>query len=71
MKNEYRQCNLKNGNTYCTSWLPVKFAVKGKIVKLKQSDGSWWDGWEVTSASETIKTSEELTKRPKFASLQK
>lgn len=70
MKTKYIQCSLKNGNTYTTTWLPVRFAVEGKYVKLKQKDGSWWDGWLVTSASGEPKEFEELNRRTKFASLQ-
>lgn len=31
------------------AWIPQQFAVKGKIIGLKKKDGSWDEGWEVTS----------------------
>ena len=40
----YRQCKLKKGNTETTSWIPEKFAKKGKFLKLKDDNG-----WEVIS----------------------
>ncbi len=47
-KNEtYTQCALlKNGKSEVT-WIPTKFANKGKFVKLRQDDDSWDDGWLV------------------------
>lgn len=42
----YRQCKLKRGNTYQTSWIPEKFAKQNKYVKLK-TNGEWIDGWQV------------------------
>lgn len=29
------------------SWIPDKFAKKGKLLKLKQNDGRWEQGWVV------------------------
>lgn len=43
----YRQCTLKNGTKKTTSWLPEKFAQKGRGVSLKKDDGTWDDGWAV------------------------
>ena len=34
-----RQCKLRKGNVYQTAWIPVKFAVKGKILRLIGDDG--------------------------------
>jgi hypothetical protein len=31
------------------AWIPAKFAKVGKYVKIKQEDGSWDNGWEITS----------------------
>lgn len=36
-----------------TSWIPEKFGVQGKVLKLKDSDGNWDDGWIVKMASQT------------------
>jgi len=54
MANFYRQCNLRNGNSHTTSWLPEEYAVKGKVLKLKKDDESWEDGWIVESAGDKI-----------------
>jgi len=35
------QCKLKKGNTFTTSWIPEKYAKKGKFIRLKE------DEWEV------------------------
>lgn len=43
---EYRQCFLRNGNRFQTTWLPDKFAVLGKVLKLKDL-GVWENGWIV------------------------
>lgn len=42
----YRQCILEKGNVSTTSWIPSKFAIKGKFIKLKDN-GKWVNGWEV------------------------
>jgi hypothetical protein len=41
------QCLLRNGNLERTSFLPTQFAVAGKILKLKDDEGEWKDGWKV------------------------
>lgn len=47
--NYYRHCQLVKGNTYEISWIPEKFAKVGDVLKLKQEDGTWDDGWVVES----------------------
>lgn len=44
----YTQCKLKNSatNVITVSWIPKKFAVKGRFLRLKDN-GTWTDGWEV------------------------
>ena len=51
-----RQCNLEKqlpgGGKKCTvSWIPEKFAVKGKILEL-----SGEDGWEVVGVGDKRRT---------------
>lgn len=29
-------------------WIPTAFAKLGKYLKIKQDDGSWVDGWQVS-----------------------
>lgn len=54
----YQQCELKRfildaegkaiGHVNTVSWLPSKFAVPDKHLKLKNSAGEWEDDWVVT-----------------------
>ena len=51
--NEYKQCKLSlnttSGVRKTTSWLPLKFAKKGRMLRLKNSETNiWTDGWKVT-----------------------
>jgi len=47
-----RQCTLEKraeyGRRVTVSWIPERFAKKGRYVKLKSEDGGWTDGWKVT-----------------------
>ena len=58
----YRQCRLQKGPFYTTSWIPEKYAKKGKYVKLKQEDkkGSkkWDNGWLVLEVYDRQKEEE-------------
>lgn len=51
-KTFYRQCRMvKEGCLFQVSWLPEKFAVVGKVLKLRNDDtGEWDNGWVVTCA---------------------
>lgn len=40
----YKQCKLIKGTTSQTAWIPEKFAVVGKFLKIKSDDG-----WQVMS----------------------
>ena len=46
-----KQCKLQKGNIKTTSWLPEKFAVEGKCLRLKENN-KWSDGWLVISTSD-------------------
>lgn len=48
----YRQCKLVKGNMHQTSWIPEKFAILNKVLKLKEN-GKWVDGWVVEKVSKT------------------
>jgi len=39
-----KQCMLQRYNVRMTSWIPCKYAVKGKFLRLKDVDG-----WEVVA----------------------
>ena len=48
----HRQCglvlNLENDTeVHLVSFLPARFAKRDRIVKLKQENGEWEDGWRV------------------------
>ena len=53
----YTQCTLRrpteNGYSVDTAWIPSEFAKVGKIIKIKQADDSWEDGWKVVSTGTT------------------
>lgn len=52
-KKYYSQCRLEkrdgDAKIETVSYLPSQFAKKGRIVSLKESDGSWSDNWVVIS----------------------
>jgi hypothetical protein len=47
----YRQCRLvkkiRDGEAIQTSYLPAEFAREGRVVKLREADGGWDDGWVI------------------------
>lgn len=51
----YRQCKLQkktaNGTMEQTSYIPEPFCQVGRILKLREDDGTWNDGWKVIFAS--------------------
>lgn len=50
----YKQCKLEkkveNGTKHIVSYIPEQFAVVGKVLKLRDSDKVWENGWVVKSA---------------------
>ena len=50
-----------------TSWIPEKYAAKGKVLTLKNQDGEWETGWEITSTG--IKKKAELVEASERAYL--
>ncbi len=50
----YKQCVLQRGAEIQVSWLPTKFAVKMKKLKLRYSNGEWEDGWIVIRVCGTL-----------------
>lgn len=59
----YRQCRLQkkipNGVREQVSFIPEPFCREGKILKLRDEDGNWENGWKVIFASENSHTEEE------------
>lgn len=47
----YRQCRLvkkiRGGEAIQTSYLPAEFARVGRVVKVREPDGAWDDGWVI------------------------
>lgn len=48
-----KQCTLRRGNVHTVSWIPSKYAIEGKYIKLKDVDG-----WLVEHASKQAFSSE-------------
>ena len=47
----YRQCRLvkrvSGGEKLLMSYIPADFARVGRVVKLRDADGGWDDGWVI------------------------
>lgn len=54
----YVQCELNKrvggGILHDVAWIPERFAVIGKQIKIKRDDGTWDDGWTVTKTYSKI-----------------
>ena len=63
---EYRQCHLEQSRgqatIHHTAWLPATFAVPGGVVRFRERDGDWGDGWRVTFVGPTVLTDEAVRK---------
>jgi len=51
---KYRQCGLlrelpNDSTSFQTSFIPARFAKPQQVVRLRQADGQWEDGWKVVS----------------------
>ena len=55
----YRQCNLSRRTSdtlsVTTTWLPEKFAIMGKYLKLMNGEGEFVNGWQVDSVSDVAR----------------
>lgn len=60
----YRQCRLvkkiRGGESIQTSYLPAEFAREGRVVKLRDPDGAWDDGWVIRVVGGSL-TEDQLT----------
>lgn len=60
MKNVlYAQCKLEKtisatSKAEQTSFIPYKFAIVNNVLKLKDDNGDWDDGWVVTSVGKPV-----------------
>jgi hypothetical protein len=62
----YCQCKLTKGPFRTTSWIPQKYAKKGKYVKLKREDATgirkWDNGWLVVEVGSKMKEEEVMVR---------
>ena len=59
----YRQCKLQHADKEQTTWIPEKYAKKGKVVRLREK-GVWIDGWVVMSVgARASKEQQEMLER--------
>lgn len=55
MTDMHVQCKLEKpnadgtGTSNDTVWIPKKFAVVGKFIKIRERSEEWDDGWKVTA----------------------
>jgi hypothetical protein len=60
----YTQCRLvkkiRDGESIQTSYIPSEFAKEGRIVKIRDDDGGWDDGWVIRNVGGSL-TEEQLT----------
>lgn len=64
----FRQCSLdlplKNGVKRTVSWIPEKYAIKGKIIQLKKRETDEWEnGWVVVMVGTIRLTQDQVTER--------
>jgi len=63
--NYYKQCTLRktlNPTTTRTqvAWIPEKYASEGKVIKIRNEDDQWDDGWVVLSNGDTKRSEKQL-----------
>jgi len=51
-KTTYTQCTLKNKEWIQVAWIPTKYAVKDRQIKIRENDV--WKEWRVTVVGQTI-----------------
>ena len=55
---KYAQCAMRRivtgASVVTTSYIPTQFARVGKVLKLKDSDNLWVDGWVVETVGDEI-----------------
>lgn len=52
----HTQVTMRRGSANTVSWIPSKFAIEGKFVKLDNEAGVREDGWQVVSVGTTLPT---------------
>ena len=55
---KYAQCAMRRivagASVVTTSYIPTQFAKVGRVLKLKDSDDRWVDGWVVETVGDVI-----------------
>lgn len=54
----FRQCLLRKEDRVLTTWIPDSFASVGKLLKLKNDNGEWDDGWKVVETYNRVSEKE-------------
>ena len=54
----HTQCSLTKGALEMVSWIPTEVARVGNLVRLKDTDGVWTEGWRVRKTYATMETAE-------------
>ena len=61
---KYAQCAMRRivagASVVTTSYVPTQFAKVGRVLKLKDSDDNWVDGWVVETVGDVIVEGEQL-----------
>ena len=60
----YRQCTMRRpisrGSVVTTSFIPQQYAKLGRVLKLKDADDGWVDGWVVERVGVSVIEAGEL-----------
>ena len=59
----YKQCRLKRNRTFRYSWIPEKYAIKGKILRINESEGWYVEEVYATASEEDVIGNERMHKR--------
>ena len=61
---KYAQCAMRRivagASVVTTSYIPTQFAKVGRVLKLKDSDDRWVDGWVVETVGDVIVESDRV-----------
>ena len=61
---EYKQCRLEKtglkGSRLLVTWLPLRYAKQGKVLRLKNDLGHWDSGWLVMVVGERSQSASHL-----------
>lgn len=57
-KETHTQCSLTKGPLEMVSWIPSEVAKVGNLVRLKDTEGIWTEGWQVRKVYATMDSPE-------------